>query len=145
MDLSLSVPRLSFLGKFEYEKFNGEFQAMLVEYNLDLKLTTKLLNSTNMDFQYFRFTDVKLTQNLKDFKMNFSNAEPISYGEHQLDYLIVNASFYLTVNLLKMSLEDRVEISKENRELITAFAQSLFIDTFNPVLSNIPYQILLSP
>jgi Haemolymph juvenile hormone binding protein (JHBP) len=127
IDLNLNVPRLSLLGKFQSKTFNGEFQAMLIEYNNDVKFNAKLVNSTNGDFQYFRLTDMKFSQTLKDFKMNFSNATPESH-----------------VNLVKMAIEDWIAISKENIVLINTFMQSLFSENVNSVLSNIPHDMILS-
>lgn len=127
IDLDLNVPRLSLLGKFQSPTFNGEFQAMLIEYNNDIKFTAKLFNSTNGDFQYFRLTDVKFGQTLKDFKMNFSNATPESH-----------------VNLVKMAIEDWIAISKENIALINTFMQNLVTENVNSVLAVIPHDMILS-
>jgi hypothetical protein len=83
-DMSLYLPRSGVLADFSHPEFNGQFQIMEVDYSILATLNAKIMNNTILGYQYLQFTSVRFTQVLRKFKMDFSNAQPESYGKSSI-------------------------------------------------------------
>lgn len=44
-----------------------------------------------------------------------------------------------------MAADDWIEVARENKDYFNALIQNIFIDIFNPMLLNLPYDMILAP